>query len=119
MPTKNQHLQKATHNENFLNALDISTTIYLDWLVTIAFYAALHFVDAYIALTYSKHPSKHQVRDNYIVKDTKLKRIIDGYWDLKNDSRQSRYNVYQFSVKEVKLDITKLQSIKNYILNLL
>lgn len=45
MPGPDQHRQQAEHNKAFIRDLDLDTTPYLDWAVTVAFYAALHLVE--------------------------------------------------------------------------
>lgn len=46
MPTKEQHLHQAQHNEAFLAVFDLARSPFLDWAVTAAFYAALHYLRA-------------------------------------------------------------------------
>jgi len=48
MPTPTQHKQQAEHNRAFTQHLDLDTTFYLDWIVTAAFYAALHFIEVFV-----------------------------------------------------------------------
>jgi len=49
MPSSLTHKQQAQHNEEFIASFDLDATPYLDWVVTAIFYAALHFVDSYLA----------------------------------------------------------------------
>jgi len=44
---KNQHIQLAQHNEQACDFLN-SSNRYFDWVITSAFYAALHYVSAVI-----------------------------------------------------------------------
>lgn len=46
--TKAQHEQQATHNEQFAASVLAGGDTYLDWVVTGYFYAALHWVEAYL-----------------------------------------------------------------------
>jgi hypothetical protein len=46
MPHKNVHIAQALHNEEL--AAYLSGTAYPDWIVTSMFYAALHYVEAYL-----------------------------------------------------------------------
>jgi len=62
MPTQQQHLVQAKHNEDFVNSFDLQTTPYLDWVVTGIYYAALHYVESYLALQ-GKHPRSDRYRD--------------------------------------------------------
>ena len=49
MPNRSAHLAQAEHNETLYSHLDQSAPTYADWQVTSLFYAALHYVDAYLA----------------------------------------------------------------------
>ena len=44
MATEQAHLRQAQHNEQFLTTFDPAITPYLDWAVTVIFYAALHYI---------------------------------------------------------------------------
>lgn len=44
---KNQHIHLALHNEQACDFLN-SSNLYFDWVITSAFYAALHYVSAVI-----------------------------------------------------------------------
>ena len=65
MPSRLTHRQQAQHNEEFIASFDLDATPYLDWVVTAIFYAALHFVDSYLA-TKDIHLSSHRGRDSLI-----------------------------------------------------
>ncbi|HQE92009.1 MAG TPA: hypothetical protein PLH19_04885 [Anaerolineae bacterium] len=52
MPTADTHLHQAQHNHALIETLDPENTVYLDWIVTIAFYVAVHRVEAWLAQTY-------------------------------------------------------------------
>jgi len=65
------HLRKANHNENFLKMIQMNdpgpSFLYPDWLITIAFYIALHYVDAKLARrTPPLHPQNHKIRNTYV-----------------------------------------------------
>ena len=65
MPSSLTHRQQAQHNEEFIASFDLDSTPYLDWVVTAIFYAALHFVDSYLAIR-GVHLSSHRGRDSLI-----------------------------------------------------
>lgn len=88
MPARDDHLTQAQHNREFAESLDPAK--YSDWVATALFYAALHYVDAFLA-TRNVHPGRHDVRDHYVEKVTELRPISDDYWALKNSSRTARY----------------------------
>lgn len=87
MATKDEHLAKAKHNEAFVAALPHP---FWDWAVTGTFYAALHYVMAFLA-TKADHPPTHQVRNSHIHRDAKLKPIYVDYRELQNESEDARY----------------------------
>ena len=62
MPSEQEHMDKARHNEAFVQSLGIPTTTFLDWAVTGIFYAALHYVEAFLA-TQRVHSPSHRSRD--------------------------------------------------------
>ena len=45
MPSYQAHLSQAQHNERLLTELKASLA-YKDWLVTVAFYTAIHYIEA-------------------------------------------------------------------------
>jgi len=102
MPTLNQHLRKAQHNENF--ATHISPSPFLDWLVTTKFYAALHYIDAYLA-NKGIHPKRHrgskESRDTYIGNDPNLRPVYHDYRRLREDSEDARYEVREFLLADI------------------
>jgi len=89
------HLRKAHHNENFLKMVQANdpgpSFLYADWLVTIAFYIALHFVDAKLARrTPPLHPQRHPVRNNYVSRFLPPD-VARDYLYLYNKSMIARY----------------------------
>ena len=119
MPSKQEHLNKAEHNERFANQFTLNTTPYLDWVVTAFFYSAIHFVEAYLA-TISRHSTDHRVRDSDMQRNPKLRTIYDEYSNLKNDSTNARYYTYSFKPTAISLTtIPDHNKIKTYILSLI
>lgn len=89
MPTKDQHNQKAERNENFAKRI-AEKTGYYDWAVTVLFYAALHYVDAILAVS-RIDPHKHEERQDSIQKNDTLRRVYGEYRMLEALSRNARY----------------------------
>ena len=46
MPSYQAHLRQAQHNEHLLSDL-VTNLSYKDWVATVAFYAAVHYVEAH------------------------------------------------------------------------
>ena len=89
MPTADEHIKKAARNENFAEFLATKTK-YIDWAVTMLFYAALHYVDAVLAAS-SIHPSKHAERKDAIERNDTVKRVYSEYRALETTSVNARY----------------------------
>lgn len=49
MPSKDEHLAKAANNHKFAMALKDANSTVFGWKLTILFYSALHYVEAYNA----------------------------------------------------------------------
>ncbi len=45
MPSGSDHIAQAKHNEGFASSLKSDPT-YKDWIVTVCFYAALHYIES-------------------------------------------------------------------------
>jgi len=92
MGDRPSHLRKAAHNTKFLNAVEgfdpRSNPKYPDWLVTIAFYIALHYVDARLAKM-KMDPQSHLERDSMVANH--LRPLSADYMFLKGKSELARY----------------------------
>lgn len=118
MPSNLTHRQQAQHNEEFIASFDLDSTPYLDWVVTAIFYAALHFIDSYLA-TKGIHLSSHRGRDSLIWAVRDLRPIYSAYRRLKHRSEQARYDAVPFSSKQVRgLLNRELTSIKAHLASL-
>lgn len=119
MPDLRKHLRSAEDNEDAGKYL-ISENRFMEWAVTIFFYAAVHHVEAYLYHVHGTHNRDHKTRDNYFQRDRNLKRISDEYWDLKNDSEAARYDCNSFSRIDVVTHIQpNFERVKKHISNLL
>jgi len=127
MPTQDEHLDKAQHNQRFYESLDIATTDFLDWLVTGLFYCALHYVDAYLA-TKLIHPRQHagtNQRNDQVAHMPELRVIYRHYRALYDDCIDARYGFHptgmrNFSVSEIqRLRDWNLATIRAHVLQLL
>lgn len=117
MPSKDQHLAQAHHNEEFVAIFNLNTTPYIDWMVAGLFYAALHYIDSFLAL-HGIHPSQHDVRDGCIIKVRDLSPIWIDYRHLKDDRRAAQYDIVHFRPKDISNNIRpKFEAIKEFILS--
>lgn len=84
-----QHVQKADWNRNFLSSsLWSLVDRYPDWVSTVAFYSALHYVDAIFA-RHGLHFEHHQERNTQV--SMLFQEIENEYLNLYDLSRNSRY----------------------------
>ncbi|RKY06656.1 MAG: hypothetical protein DRP56_07030 [Planctomycetota bacterium] len=93
MASPQAHLEKAKHNIRTIVLLSGDMTK-KDWIVTVAFYAGLHIVDAVLYHTqtnYGKHGGSHDNREKIIKQDSRLKKIWDCYRPLHSNSIIARY----------------------------
>jgi hypothetical protein len=96
MPKPDSHLRQAQHNRDLISALDPATTIFLDWIVTVAFYTALHRIEAWFA-SKGLHFESHTQRDDWLTKVKGLRQDIwPRYKELEFQSRQARYQCVSF-----------------------
>ncbi|MCC6038288.1 MAG: hypothetical protein LM632_08815 [Armatimonadetes bacterium] len=86
MPTVSEHIAKAEAFERVLAIFDEGNPDHWDWIAVVAFYAALHWVDAYLA-TQGRHPQNHRERHNALA----FLPIRSDYGELYVVSRQARY----------------------------
>ena len=103
MSDQGSHLHQARHNEKLASEL-LTSLGYKDWLITISFYSALHFLEAKLAtMTPPKHSdtdvpvdihgklkcSPHTWREKLVQKH--FSAIWNNYRKLRNDSKIARY----------------------------
>ncbi len=119
MPSEIVHRCQAEHNKQFLDWLDLNTTQYLDWAVTVIFYTALHFVEWLLAtknLPKGLHSDSHDNRHQAMGRVSELKPIYLDYRELETQSHRSRYEGVQFRRDFVKSTLMpKLEKIESHI----
>lgn len=116
MPSPEQHFQQAKHNKAFIESLNLDTTPYLDWVVTGAFYAALHFIEWFLTSRGYTGRRDHRLRDAYIAREADLQAIYSDYTELKYQSEGARYECFRFRPAQVRDDIlSALHRIESHI----
>ena len=103
MPLAPEHISKAEHNEKLADTLCKGS--YLDWAVTVTFYAALHYVDAILAASVI-HPETHTERNDAVGANATLQKVRAEYRTLETLSRNARYR----SMKIEPADIQEAQN---------
>lgn len=121
MPNKRQHQRKQIKARLALSDLQVSQirSHHADWIVTLAFYKALHAVDSYLAHKWKIHPNNHQNRHMHVRQH--LSNIYGDYSALFSASLKARYeeNTYQSDPKEVGNLLKMSSDIENHIKALL
>lgn len=98
MPLDADFLERAELNERFLSTLDLNTTDYFYWAVTIAFYVALRYVDAFF---FPIRPASHPERLQMVATDPRTRPFSNSYRELYNQARDARCELTQFTAIEV------------------
>ena len=130
MSDTQNHFSQAVHNETLAASL-LSKLTYKDWLITVSFYSALHYVEAKLASrTPPIHPasdvpkdpktgrprcSPHIYRDQLV--ELHYNKIFGDYRFLRVKSEESRYQCFKnsFSDKLAKDCFQRhLKNIKDY-----
>ncbi len=99
VPSRTDHVAKADGNAEFALSLPLNTQPNIDWALVALFYAALHYIEAYLAPAH--HLRSHEARDNYVGRDANLKSIYVEYGELKYYGFNARYGVFGFTPKDV------------------
>ena len=135
MATFDGHIARATRNLEFLEKTNQTHYEYLDWQVTIAFYSAVHFVNAHLAkydMHYQSHvDTKHALNpENKNTPGSIEMSIYESYSLLMMLSRRSRYmsdhknhklrvdQAFPTTEKQLSKAIRHLDAIINYFDNL-
>jgi len=92
MPCDSEHLALAAHNQDLINHLIPSLDRFADWVTVVAFYKAVHIVEA---VFFKSHPEKHgrnHENREYLLKATNhYQQIYRFYRPLWSASTVARY----------------------------
>ncbi len=103
MPDARQHLKQAQHNKCFLQSIS-DPKAYADWFVTVCFYQAVHFIDAFLA-TRRIHPEDHDRRFRELRKlrreFVEFKAVLSHYKDLFDLSQDARYRCTRITEEDM------------------
>lgn len=100
MPTKDEHIDQALRNETLADRLDANLNPTQEWRVTLLFYAALHWVEAYLT-NIGMRTFNHSGRQKVISQRPELTQIVVNYFLLKHESEEARYNCKAFAESEL------------------
>ena len=92
MPSESSHIDVANCNQATVKFLVLNDfAAHLPWIGTIAFYKALHVVEAVLANSFSSHPTTHYSRNHFLATENRLKKIYTHYIPLYAMSQKARY----------------------------
>ncbi|GEM_PF-4571527 len=95
-PETQQHLDAADRNYRFAVAL-LTDAVNLveppayDWVLIIAFYAAVRYINAYHWQRFDADPADHQARNGFVNRVDALNAVAEAYNLLYGRSRAVRY----------------------------
>jgi hypothetical protein len=120
MSETSAHIEKAEHNERFALAVRGLSSEFLDWVATAYFYAALHYLEAYLAANPAeKHPSTHGERLNYVA-NAFSRNNYSSFRYLKDKSETARYDTRPFAAQDIDANLSpRFDSFKKEALSLL
>lgn len=111
MPSRQEHIEKAQHNENIARQILMPNNNCLDWAVIAFFYSAVHYVDAFI-MQILPEPTSHDVRFDYIRRADR--HLYPIYRSLYDEGWNARYNVYNIDQNRLQSEImTHFETIKS------
>jgi len=119
LPSKDEHVSKAEGNEEFASSITPDSQPRIDWKLVVLFYAAVHYVEAYLARHLNQHVRSHTTRDKYLGREANLRKIFTSYGHLKFYGYNARYEVDGFTVKDVNDAIGYLNDVRSHIKPLL
>jgi hypothetical protein len=91
MPTKESHLAAASHNQCAMKYLQAKRDQFPGWLVVVAFYRAVHLVEAVFDADGIGHMHDHQMRNRTLKTTTRYQKIWKNYSPLWQASLIARY----------------------------
>jgi len=125
--TVSEYVAQAVRNSTFAADIRKNQGRYMDWAATCLFYAAVHYVNAYLVKSRIGIPRRHTSRDpknmgrtNIVQQDPSLTSIYVPYRHLDDESRDARYELKIIS--EADYDnflLPKLEQIQSFITPLL
>lgn len=123
--TSADYVQQAAHNLALAAHLRADKAEYLDWAATCLFYAAVHYVNAYLTKANITIPRRHRGSEpknkpgrlNIVQQDPILRFIYINYRHLDDESRDARYELRKPSTSDYDgFLLTQIKSIKSFIL---
>ena len=120
MPTEPQHLAKALNNRSIATALGADPTDHTAtaWALTVLFYSALHYIEAFNSRT-NFHGHTHQQVNDQVRRNPVLEAIKYDYRDLQNFSWNARYDTTRYSQQHLDEALQFHENIRRHVQALL
>jgi len=97
--------------------LDLSRSVCVDWAITMLFYSAVHYLQAYLAGK-GFRVITHRQRDDEIERNGSLSPIFNDYRRLKDLSEDARYEIANFTAdRHLKQAKERLERVKYQVLS--
>jgi hypothetical protein len=119
LPSKDEHLKKAEGNEEFAASIAPDNQTRIDWTLVVLFYAAVHYVEAYLDKHLGQHLRSHTTRDKYMGRESNLRPIFAVYGHLKYFGYNARYELDAFTKQNIQEANGYLDQIKKHLAPLL
>jgi hypothetical protein len=113
--TKEEHLAKAHEIFALHNAIDPALPGAIGWSITMLFYTALHYIEAYLVATRGFGCKHHFSRATEIQRDLRINTLYNDYSMLETLSREARYDVSSFNVGDLRFAEGCLENVKEAI----
>jgi hypothetical protein len=110
MATAAAHAHQANHNQNFLASID--PKVFPDWVVTAAFYKALHVVEG--LLVRKMGGTANHGQRNHVLK-TQFASVWKEYRPLYNLSRTARYWCVPILPADVGRALARLSAVESVV----
>ena len=124
MKKPSEYIQQAVQNTELATHLRQDKTQYLDWAATCLFYAAVHYVNAYLVKAGRTIPRRHKTqgslmgRSNIVQSDPALKKIYLAYRHLDDESRDARYELMKPTPENYDTYLVpRLDQIKDFVMS--
>jgi len=91
VPSRQDHLNLADHNQRVIDFLLTSPEPFPDWVTTVAFYKAVHLVEAVFESDGIGHSGDHKRRAALLKSERRYDMLSHHYRPLKNASEIARY----------------------------
>jgi len=113
-PSADEYLAQARHNEAFAQTLlSAAPVCYADWVVTGAFYAALHYVNHWLKRTIGTAPKDHERRSSALNRLARTRSVAGEYETLRSKCYECRYLCLRATARRAQeLFDNELQAVK-------